>query len=166
MKRLLLRSVMSLASTRGGAWFFITIAPHIDRLLMGMSGGRLNTGAGIAPLLLLETTGRKSGQRRTAPLLCVADGPRYVVIASKGGHPKHPDWYFNVTADPRVTVVTGGRRIACTAHEADGDERTRLWTLATDINPGFDTYQERAGRRIPVIVLTPAGAEHARSASV
>jgi deazaflavin-dependent oxidoreductase (nitroreductase family) len=156
---------MSLASTRGGAWFFITIAPHIDRLLMGMSGGRLNTGAGIAPLLLLETTGRKSGARRTAPLLCLSDGDRFVVIASKGGHPKHPDWYFNVKADPQVAVVTGGRRVPCRAHEADGEERIRLWALATDVNPGFDTYQQRAGRRIPVIVLTPEAATAADGAA-
>jgi deazaflavin-dependent oxidoreductase (nitroreductase family) len=83
------------------------------------------------------------------------DRDRYVVIASKGGYPKHPDWYFNLRAEPQVTVVTGGRRIACTASEAAGEERTRLWQVATAFNPGFDKYQDRAGRRIPVIVLTP-----------
>lgn len=155
MKRSLLRIVMAFSSTRAGAWFFITIAPHIDRMLMRVSGGRLNTGAGIAPVLVLHTVGRKSGKPRTAPLLYLQDAGRFVVIASKGGHPKHPDWYYNVTAEPHVRVVTGGRIIPCTAHEADGTERARLWSVATDFNPGFDTYAERAGRRIPVMVLTP-----------
>jgi len=155
MRRFLLRMAMSLASTRPGAWFFVNVAPHIDRALMRLSGGRLNTGAGVAPLLVLHTQGRKTGKPRTAPLLFLSDAGRYVVIASKGGHPRHPDWYFNVKANPRVAIVTGGRRVPCTAHEADETERARLWSLATEINPGFDTYQERAGRRIPVIVLTP-----------
>jgi deazaflavin-dependent oxidoreductase (nitroreductase family) len=146
---------MSLASTRPGAWFFITVAPHIDRFLMRVSGGRFNSASGIAPVLVLETTGRKSGKVRTAPLMFLRDRDRYVVIASKGGYPKHPDWYFNLRAEPQVTVVTGGRRIACTASEAAGEERTRLWQVATAFNPGFDKYQDRAGRRIPVIVLTP-----------
>jgi deazaflavin-dependent oxidoreductase (nitroreductase family) len=149
------RLAMFLASTRPGAWFFITIAPPIDRFLMRVSGGRFNSSSGIAPVLLLETTGRKSGKLRTAPLLFLRDNGRYVVIASKGGHPKHPDWYFNVRATPQVKVVTGGRTISCTASEAAGDERAALWKRATDFNPGFDTYQRRAGRRIPVIVLTP-----------
>ena len=155
MNRLVFRLLMSLAATRPGTWFFITIAPHIDRFLMRASGGRFNTGSGIVPVLLLETTGRKSGRIRTTPLLFLRDRDRYVVIASKGGHPKHPDWYFNLRAKPRVKVMTGGRTIPCTASEAEGDERISLWKLATAFNPGFDTYQQRAGRRIPVIVLDP-----------
>lgn len=163
MKRALLGMVMSFSSTRVGAWFFVNVAPHVDRPLMRISGGRLNTGSGLAPILVLHTTGRKSGKPRTAPLLYLNDGDRYVVIASKGGHPRHPDWYFNVKADPNVTVVTGGRSIPCTAHEADEAERARLWTIATDFNPGFDTYAERAGRRIPVMVLTPAAGSSVRT---
>jgi deazaflavin-dependent oxidoreductase (nitroreductase family) len=155
MTRRVFRLVMSLASTRPGAWFFLAIAPHVDRLLMRASGGRFNTASGFAPVLLLETTGRKSGKLRTAPLLFLRDHERYVVIASKGGHPKHPDWYFNLRAKPQVKVVTGGRTIPCTASEAAGAERASLWKLATDLNPAFDKYQQRAGRRIPVIVLTP-----------
>lgn len=158
MQNPLLRVVMSFSSTRMGAWFFITVAPHIDRLLMRISGGRLNTGAGVAPILVLHTVGRKSGQPRTAPLLYLRDGERYFVIASKGGHPKHPDWYFNVTATPDVQVVAEGRTMECRAHEAQDEERERLWGIATDFNPGFNTYAARAGRKIPVIVLTPTTA--------
>ncbi len=155
MQNPLLRLVMSFSSTRAGAWFFITVAPPVDRLLMRISGGRLNTGAGVAPILVLHTIGRKSGQPRTAPLLYLRDGDRFFVIASKGGHPKHPDWYFNVTAAPDVTAVVEGRTVPCLAHEAQGEERERLWGIATDFNPGFNTYAARAGRTIPVIVLTP-----------
>jgi deazaflavin-dependent oxidoreductase (nitroreductase family) len=156
MKRAIFLIIMSFSSTRLGGWFFITIAPPIDRFLMRISGGRLNTGSGIAPLLVLHTVGRKSGKPREAPLLYLTDAGRYVVIASKGGHPKHPDWYFNVTAEPNVSIVTGGQTIPCTAHEADETERARLWAIATEFNPGFNKYAERAGRTIPVMVLTPS----------
>ena len=157
MKRALLRMIMSISSTRAGGWFFITIAPHIDRLLMRISGGRLNTGSGLVPILVLHTIGRKSGKPREAPLLYLTDAGRYIVIASKGGHPKHPDWYFNVTAEPKVSIVTGGQTISCTAEVAGETERARLWEVATDFNPGFNKYAARAGREIPVVVLTPAG---------
>jgi deazaflavin-dependent oxidoreductase (nitroreductase family) len=148
---------MSFSSTRIGAQFFVNVAPHIDRVLMRISGGRINTGGGLAPILVLNTVGRKSGQPRTAPLLYLRDGDRYFVIASKGGAPKHPDWYFNVTAQPNVSVVAEGRTMQCTAHVAEDEERERLWGIATDFNPGFNVYAARAGRVIPVIVLTPAG---------
>ena len=157
MVNALLRSVMAFSSTRAGAWFFLTVAPPIDRFLMGLSGGRLNTGGGLAPILVLHTVGRKSGQLRSAPLLYLADGDRYVVIASRGGHPSHPAWYLNLRANPDVSVVARGREVPCRAEEAEGAERERLWRLATDYNPGFDVYAERAGRRIPVVVLVPKG---------
>jgi len=150
----MIRWAMRLASTRLGGWFFITVAPPIDRLLLRLSKGRFSMG-GAAPILLLTTTGAKSGQPRSTPLLYRPDGDRFVLIASKGGAPSHPAWYHNLRAHPRATVLVGGREIPCTAHEAEGEERQRLWKLAADFNPGYDVYQSRAGRRIPVMVLAP-----------
>ncbi len=151
----MLRWVMKLASTRAGGWFFITIAPPIDRALLRLSKGRISTG-GAAPILLLTTTGAKSGEPRSTPLLYLRDGERFVLIASKGGHPRHPGWYHNLRVKSEATLLVGGGELRCTAHEAEDEERTRLWKLAAEYNPGYDTYQERASnRRIPVMVLTP-----------
>ena len=152
---MLLRWMMQLAATRPGGWFFTTVAPPIDRLLLRLTNGRVNSGI-VAPILLLVTTGRKSGQPRSTPLLHLRDEGRFVLIASNGGSRRHPDWYHNLRAHPDATVLIGGRTIACRAHEAQGDERARLWRLAADYNPGYDTYQQRAERRIPVMVLTPS----------
>jgi deazaflavin-dependent oxidoreductase (nitroreductase family) len=150
----MLKWALKIASTRLGGWFFITIAPPIDRLLLRLSGGRLSLG-GTAPILLLETRGARSGEPRATPLLFAKDGERFVLVASKGGHPKHPAWYHNLRRHPDVHVLVGGRRISCRAAQADGAERARLWTIATDLNPGYDTYQARVTRQIPVMVLTP-----------
>ena len=154
----MLKWAFRLASTRPGAWFFTTVTPPIDRLLLRLSRGRFNLG-GVAPILLLITVGAKSGAARSTPLFYLRDGECFVLIASRGGHPRHPAWYHNLKADPAVRVLTGGREIPCTAREADGDERVRLWAMATDVNPGYAVYQRRAAnRRIPVVLLTPAGA--------
>ena len=154
----MLRWVMKLASTRAGGWFFITVAPPIDRALLRLSKGRISTG-GVAPILLLTTTGAKSGQPRSTPLLYLKDGERFTLIASKGGNPRHPAWYHNLRAKPEATLLVGGRELHCKAHEAEGEERARLWKQASEYNPGYDTYQRRASnRRIPVMVLTPSDA--------
>lgn len=150
----MLQWAMKLAATRAGGWFFITVAPPIDRLLLRLSRGRVSLG-GTAPILLLQTTGARSGEPRSTPLLYVQDGPRFVLIASKGGHPRHPAWYHNLRAHPSARVLVGGRQIACRATEAEGPERERLWRLATALNPGYDAYQARVSRTIPVMVLTP-----------
>lgn len=151
----MLQWAMKLAATRAGGWFFITVAPPIDRLLLRLSRGRASLG-GTAPILLLETTGARSGEPRATPLLFVKDGPRFVLIASKGGHPRHPAWYHNLRAHPSARVLVGGREIPCRATEAEGAERERLWRLAAELNPGYDAYQARVSRRIPVMVLTPS----------
>ena len=106
--------------------------------------------------LVLTTTGRTSGQsRQSAMIYGEADGA-YVVIASQGGAPTHPNWYLNLTADPYVEVQVGPDRFAAIARVAEGDERTRLWSLMTSIWPNFDTYQSRTERVIPVVVLARA----------
>ena len=154
------RAMGRIASTRGGAWFFVHVAMHIDRVLVPLTGGRLSSCFGTRyhrrHLLLLTTTGAKSGRVRTVPLLYFADGNDLVVIGSKGGHPRHPAWYHNVRAQPRVTVVARGRRTDCQAGEARGAERARLWARAVELYPGYATYRVRAGEReIPVVVLSP-----------
>jgi deazaflavin-dependent oxidoreductase (nitroreductase family) len=121
------------------------------------SRGRLlgSIGKGM-PVLLLTTTGRKSGRRRTTPLLYLEDGGRYAVVASVGGAPQHPAWYLNLRADPRATVEIGGRTRAVRAETAGPEERARLWRAATAMYPGYDTYQARTSREIPIVTLTPA----------
>jgi deazaflavin-dependent oxidoreductase (nitroreductase family) len=105
-------------------------------------------------ILLLTTTGRASGQERTTPLIHRTDGnDRWVVVASKGGAPDHPDWYKNLEANPEVTIQVKDERIPVRARTAQGDERQRLWKLMTDVWPPYDDYQEKTERQIPVVVL-------------
>jgi len=106
-------------------------------------------------LLLLHTTGAKSGQERINPLACVKDGNRLVVIASKGGSDTNPDWYYNVTAHPHITVEFGTEKFQAQATVADEPERTRLYDQMITVMPGFDGYRRKTARVIPVIVLTP-----------
>jgi deazaflavin-dependent oxidoreductase (nitroreductase family) len=106
-----------------------------------------------APLLLLTTTGARSGKERTSPLAYTRDGERYVIIASKGGAPTNPDWYHNVVANPTVTVEVGAERFRARAFVAQGDERTRLYDAQAAIMPGFAEYQTKTTRQIPVVVL-------------
>ena len=107
------------------------------------------------PTLVLTTTGRKSGEQRNSAMIYGKDGDSYVVIASQGGMPTHPNWYHNLTAEPRVQVQAGATKTAAIARTAEGEERDRLWKLMTGIWPNFDTYQTRTDRRIPVVVLEP-----------
>ena len=106
-------------------------------------------------LLLLHTTGAKSGQERINPLACTRDGDRLAIIASKGGADTHPDWYYNVTANPQVTVEFGTEKFQAQATVAEEPERTRLYDQMVEVMPGFDGYRHKTTRVIPVIVLTP-----------
>ena len=108
-----------------------------------------------APILLLTTTGRKSGEPRTSALIFGRDGDDLLLIASKGGAPEHPLWYLNLDANREVEIQVKGDVFAAIAHDATGEEKTRLWSLMTDIWPNYDAYQERTDRQIPLVVLTP-----------
>jgi deazaflavin-dependent oxidoreductase (nitroreductase family) len=108
------------------------------------------------PTLILTTAGRKSGRPRDTALICAADSDNYIVIASQGGAPTHPQWYLNLLKDPHVQVQVKADRFAATAHTAEGDERARLWKLMADAWPSYDTYQQRTDRVIPVVVLEKA----------
>jgi deazaflavin-dependent oxidoreductase (nitroreductase family) len=105
-------------------------------------------------ILLLSTRGRSSGEERTTPLIHRADGDRWIVVASKGGAPDHPDWYKNLEADPTALIQVKGERIPVRAVDADGDERDRLWKLMTEVWPAYDEYQQRTDREIPVVIFS------------
>ncbi len=106
-----------------------------------------------APMVLLTTTGAKSGKARTNPLVYLADGDRFVIIASKGGAPTHPDWYHNLLAHPEVSVEIGTERFDVTAMVLTGDERDRAWAAMVAERPGFADYQAKTDRQLPVVAL-------------
>ena len=106
-----------------------------------------------APMLLLTTTGAKSGRRHTTPLVFQKDGDRIVVFGSKGGAPSHPAWYHNLVANPTVTVELPGETFEATAVTAEGAERDRIWSAQKAIMPGFAEYEAKTDRQIPVVVL-------------
>jgi F420H(2)-dependent quinone reductase len=123
------------------------------RLSGGRVAGHVPSGA---PICLLTTMGRRSGQRRTVPLLYVRDGDDLVVVASRGGMGSHPAWYLNLRADPAATVQVGSSTRRVLARVASAAERRRLWPALTAAYPHFDAYQQRTSRHIPVVILSPA----------
>jgi deazaflavin-dependent oxidoreductase (nitroreductase family) len=110
-----------------------------------------------APTLLLTTTGRRSGNPYTAPLYFADDVGRFIVIASKGGSDRDPQWYLNLVANPEVGVQIRDEVFRATARTADADEKARLWPLLADQMPFYNAYQERAQRDIPLVILEPIG---------
>jgi deazaflavin-dependent oxidoreductase (nitroreductase family) len=107
------------------------------------------------PILLLKTKGRTSGLPRTTPLIHACDGDDYLVVASMGGAPQHPNWYRNLEADHIADIQVLDQHIPVSAHTAGENEKPRLWKIATDLWPNYDVYQSRTDRVIPVVVLTP-----------
>jgi deazaflavin-dependent oxidoreductase (nitroreductase family) len=116
------------------------------------------------PILLLTTTGRRTGARRTTPLIFERSGDDYLVVASMGGAPTHPKWYLNLQADPNAEIQVRAQHLAVTARTASDDEKPALWKLATDAWPNYDAYQARTDRVIPVVALSPVIAGHAADA--
>lgn len=109
-----------------------------------------------APLILLTTTGAKSGQPRTSPLVYTTDADRLVIIASKGGADTHPDWYHNLIANPTATVELPGETFAVRARVAAGEERDRLYAAQAALMPNFAEYEQNTSRKIPVVILERA----------
>jgi deazaflavin-dependent oxidoreductase (nitroreductase family) len=108
------------------------------------------------PTLLLTTTGRKSGQPRTTPLIHARDGGDYLVVASMGGAPQHPQWYLNLVANASAQIQDRSDHIDVTARTAGEDEKARLWKIVAEQWPNYDVYQSRTDRVIPVVVLSPS----------
>ena len=118
------------------------------------SGGRIGERIGGVPMLLLRTTGRKSGLRRTVALLYFRDGDRYVVVGSKGGSDSPPAWLLNLQANPGVDVQIGTRRFGASARLASAEEQRALWPRVTKLWPQYDRYQSQTKRRIPLVILS------------
>jgi F420H(2)-dependent quinone reductase len=111
-----------------------------------MAGGRV---------LLLTTTGRKTGREHTVPLLYLRDGEGVVVVASNGGTASHPAWWLNLMTNPEATVEVGGRKVLVRAEEVGSEERKRLWPELVEMYGGYEDYQRRTDRKIPVVFLHP-----------
>ncbi|WP_193613590.1 nitroreductase family deazaflavin-dependent oxidoreductase [Nocardioides lijunqiniae] len=110
-----------------------------------------------APLLLLHSTGARSGQERVSPMMYLPEGERYVVFASKAGADDHPDWYHNLKAHPDARIEVGDDEVAVRAVEVTGVERDRLYAQQAELFPGFKEYEAKTSRVIPVVALVPAG---------
>jgi len=150
------RLAISLVSSRPGSWFYVNVAPHLDRGLMRLSGGRLTTAG--RRIGLLKVKGAKTGIERHTPLVYTRDGDNLLLVASRGGDVRHPAWYRNVVANPEVSFAIGRSERAYRARTASADERPRLWSLVNRTYPGYAVYQRRAGaREIPILVLEPVG---------
>jgi len=141
----------------------------VDRtwpLLRWMMGGhttayRLSRGLighhvpGAPPMLLLDHVGAKSGRNRTTPLAYLRDGENFVIVASKGGHPRNPAWFHNLKAHPDTSVQVGSKHVPVHARVVEGEEHERLWREVVDLYSGYADYQERTDRQIPLVVLEP-----------
>lgn len=151
------RFLLWLGSTHFGTWVILTLFTPLDRVLLRVSHGHFSTTSLILPSLVLISTGAKTGQSRSTPLVFIPDGERIVLIASNGGHARHPAWYHNLRANPQAQVIFGGRTRSFLAHEVKGIEREELWRQAVAAYPGYAIYQQRTqGRIIPIMVLEPA----------
>ena len=135
-------------------WNLVT---RLHVMLYRLTGGRLGGRIAGAPVLLLDHVGRRSGRRRTTPLLYLEDGEDLVVVGSRGGSDAPPAWWLNLEAAPRTTVELGSERREVVARTASAQERARLWPRVIELYPGYETYQRRTGREIPVVLLSPAG---------
>ncbi len=131
--------------------FFTSLHIHIYRLTNGWVGSRL----GKQSILILNTTGRRSGKQYLTTLSYYRDGNRYLIVASNWGEERHPAWYFNLMHQPHTSIQVGSNTIAVEAQAAQGEERERLWQLVTAQNEQYSNYQKSLNRRIPIVVLTP-----------
>ena len=123
----------------------------VYRVTNGRVGGRIVGG----PVLLLTTTGRKSGRERTVPLLYLKDGEDLVVVGSNGGTATPPAWWLNLTDNPEATVEVGGHKMRVRAEEAGFEEKERLWPKLVEMYGGYEDYRRRTDREIPVVFLHP-----------
>lgn len=136
----------------GTAWVANRAHPAVIRL----SHGKIGSKFGAAPILVLTTTGKQSGKARSVPLCYLTDGDRIVVIASYGGDDRSPAWFHNLQANPAVTVEIDGVTKPMTASVADPETKARLWPEAVAMYKGYEGYQKKTDRDIPLVILAPA----------
>ena len=152
------RAVRQFAASGPGSWVFARAAHRLDRPVYRLSRGR-HTAASLVsglPVVMLTTTGAKSGRPRTVPLLGIPDGSGVAVIASNFGQARHPGWYYNLRADPEAEIAVRGVTQRVRAVEVDGERRERIWQAGLRAYPGFDQYERRAANReIRVFALDP-----------
>ena len=137
------KALIKFASATHAFWYQVT-------------GGVIGAKVSGMPVLLLTTTGRKSGRKRATPLSHQRDGDSYVLIASNGGHDNHPAWYLNLRSHPDAEILIGREKTRVRAETANDEERERLYKQAADIFPGYAEYQQETKRKIPVVILRPA----------
>jgi F420H(2)-dependent quinone reductase len=134
---------------------FMEILWRLHRFVYRVSGGRVGRAFGGAPVLLLTTTGRRSGEARPVTLTYFEDGDRFVVVGSNAGEDRHPAWWLNLREHPDATVQIGGNITRVRAMEAVGEERERLWAQLIRRDPAYEEYRLRTDRQIPVVLLQP-----------
>jgi deazaflavin-dependent oxidoreductase (nitroreductase family) len=152
------RNFQRLASTAPMAWLLVRLAPPLDRFTARISGGKVYLAAMLSglPVVLLTTTGAKSGQPRRTPLVAVLDGEKVILIASNFGQAHNPAWYYNLRTHPRAEIEIAGQVYPYRASECEAGEREKYWQRAVHLYGGYAAYKQRAaGRRIPVMVLVP-----------
>ena len=139
---------------QGASYPFTRFHIFMYRLSCGLLGGKV----GKSRVLLLTTTGRKSGKQRTSPLFYLPDGSNFILVASNGGAARHPLWWLNLQANPQAEVQVRNKHYTVTAREATPEERVRLWPLLVAMYGEYENYQRRTSRAIPVVILTPVEA--------
>jgi deazaflavin-dependent oxidoreductase (nitroreductase family) len=144
------------AMSAAGTWFLLHVAPRLDKALIPRTKGRVSS-VGVGTVGLVTTTGAKSGERRTQPLVCLDDGEGLLLVGSNYGRPAHPGWSHNLLADPACVVEFRGPPAPYVARLLDGEERAEAWETAVDFYAGYERYRLRcAPREIRVFRLTPA----------
>ena len=123
--------------------------------LYNVSGGRIGGKMGKVSVLLLTTTGRKTGKQRTLPMVYIMDSSAYVITASAGGAEKHPGWFFNIRSNPQATIQVKDKPIKVTAEIAGPEKKPELWARLVEVAPNFAGYQKRTSREIPMVILHP-----------
>jgi deazaflavin-dependent oxidoreductase (nitroreductase family) len=152
-KRIALRWALS----RPGYWFYSNYAQPIDTVLARLTGGRVNTGMGLVPVVFMTARGARSGAERTVPLVYFTDGGDVILMASSFGRPKYPAWYRNLKANPDVTLRVGRRSGRYRAREVEGPEHDELFERAKLLYRGYGNYEQMLSgvRHVPVLRLTP-----------
>lgn len=149
------RFVQKLAQRPAFAVVALKVAPHVDRFVNRLSGGRFVVSQLLVPVLVLTTTGAKSGLQRESPLATLVDGDVFYVVGSNFGTEKHPAWSANLLANPEASVAFRGRRYDVKAHLLDDEEKAAIWPKLLTVWPTYDSYVERSGRNLRVFRLEP-----------
>jgi deazaflavin-dependent oxidoreductase (nitroreductase family) len=149
-------AMQHIAATRAGAWFFARTLDHIDRALLRFSQGKVTVPGVVAglPVLTVTTTGARTGQRRSAPLVGVPAGDDIAVIGTSFGQARTPGWYYNMRADPTVEVTYQDKTVKAIAREADEEEKQAIWNRARTMYVGYEAYASRIkNRQIHIMIL-------------